>query len=230
VKISGKRPRRDDGDPVGWRSIDNTADYEGPLTPQIATGWLTDEAGISSCGVLVRRHGLRRFSCLGIENLMARDEYVEGISFAIPCREAIGAIQRSGKVVEVGAGTGFWTALIRKAGGDIIATDVATRGRYKQPCGKFAEVRQMTADDAVDQFHDRNVLAVWPCYDKPWAGQMAKRMRSGRHLFLVSEGAGGCVGDDALFDELNHNFELVDEIALPVWPAISDYLSVHRKR
>src|SRR5688572_22451888 len=54
-----------------------------------------------------------------LQRLSLAQEY----SFAIPNEEAITAIAKAGdkKIVEMGAGTGYWAMLLRQAGADVIA-------------------------------------------------------------------------------------------------------------
>lgn len=44
-------------------------------------------------------------------------------AFAVPTSEAIAVLKRYSPVVEVGAGTGYWASLLRKAGADVTALD-----------------------------------------------------------------------------------------------------------
>ena len=195
------------------------------LTAGIARQWLEDELPTSE--VISARHGLRGFS-MGV--FSARSKFIDEIGFAIPCAEAIRAIVAASPLVEIGAGSGFWSALVHKAGGDIIATDAVSGRNYGQSVGHFHQVSDGEGARIVGSYSERNVLMIWPCYRKPWGATVAKAMAEGRLLFLVSEGQGGAVGDDDLFETLDARFDLVDEIEIPQWPGIHDRLTVHRKR
>src|SRR5687767_5522442 len=49
--------------------------------------------------------------------------------FSIPCREAVEALRALERpLVEIGAGSGYWTALLRAAGLDMVATDIESEG------------------------------------------------------------------------------------------------------
>ncbi len=85
----------------------------------------------------------------------------------------------------------------------------------------------MDAAVAVEAHPGRSVLSVWPCYNQGWAAKAVSRMAVGRSLVLVSEGEGGCVGDDALFALLASDFEETNAMRLPQWPGLRDVLTVH---
>lgn len=56
----------------------------------------------------------------GLEN---RSQFVKKCAWAVPNMAAINEIARQGKIVEVGAGTGYWTFLLRQMGVDVVAYD-----------------------------------------------------------------------------------------------------------
>ena len=45
------------------------------------------------------------------------------VGFAVPSQEALDVVAKCSPLIEVGAGTGYWAALLQKAGADIIAYD-----------------------------------------------------------------------------------------------------------
>lgn len=166
---------------------------------------------------------------LTLSRYQHREEVVARFGFAIPCAEALDAIADLSPLVEVGAGTGYWSALLEKRGADIIATDIDTND-YSFAIGSVIDIETLDAVSAVQKYPDRNVLIVWPCYTSTWATECAVAMASGRMLALVSEGSGGCVADDSLFDLLESGFEEVADISLPVWDGMHDRLTIHCKK
>lgn len=206
------------------------------LTADIARSWLSDgvpsrqelEDGYNLHGGLTLLDTASGF----LEVMFARTSFLETIAHAVPCREAIEVCVQHGPIVEVGAGTGFWSALIDAGGGDIIATDVVEQDgmQYALPHGAFHTVERLEASEAVARHPDRNVLCVWPCYGRTWASEMARRMAPGKRLLLVGEMRGGCCADDGLFDVLDHAFEVIERIMLPRWPMIKDSMAVYEKK
>ncbi len=165
---------------------------------------------------------------------MARDVFVRLYGFSVPCAEAVEAIKAIGQpVLEVGAGTGYWSALLAAAGLDVVATDAAEPGAingYRFTTGRCHQVLQHTARDALLAYPRRTVLCSWPCYREPWLSQAIRIMRPGQHLVLIGEGAGGCTGTECLFHQLAADFDEVAHVAIPQWPGLNDRLTVHRKR
>lgn len=158
-----------------------------------------------------------------------REVFVGRYAFALPSAETIAAIsERTTRLVEVGAGTGFWSHLIGSAGVKIVATDAAVQ-ETQQTIGSFAPVLTMEATEAVRAHPDHDVLSVWPSHGSGWLGQAAKAMEPGRLLFYIGEWD-GCTADEATHAYLREAFEPVDVVAIPMFPGIHDALFVMRKR
>lgn len=161
-----------------------------------------------------------------------RREFIKEFGFCIPCREALDVCTSLAPLVEVGAGSGYWTKLLSVRGVDCIATDPAILYPVKQfniPIGKFVVPRPLYGKTAVRQYPNRNVLMVWPNYNETWARQCAKAIRVGRTLITVTESYGGCCADDSFFGVLEQCFVQTNEIELPVFDGIHDRIEVWRK-
>lgn len=162
-----------------------------------------------------------------------RSVFTKTMSFAIPCSEALEKIYSlSRRVVEVGAGTGLWAMLLDAKKVDIIATDIKPReSDYAQQVGSFFPVKRMGAVGAVKAYPDRDVLTVWPCYDKQWSYDVAKAMQAGRLLFYVGEHQGGCTGSGSFHDLIGEpaRFEDLGSVSLPQFSGIHDNLYIYRK-
>ena len=203
------------------------------LTPDIAEQWCSN--GVPSRKFIDNTYKLWGLSeIFGLwENSELRQNFCCSIAFAVPCREAVKTIASAGPVAECGSGTGFWAACIANAGGDIVACDSAKgplSPNYHQPIGRYFTVQHRPAVEFVKANPHRNLLMVWPSYWESWATKAAMALSSGRTLFLVSEGPGGCVADDSLFVYLEQNFSYIEEIRIPQWTGIHDTLDVWKKR
>lgn len=92
------------------------------------------------------------------------------VGFGIPSEEALQVASRYAPLVEVGAGTGYWTAMLRARGADIVAYDLAPpTDNLRNPyfgAGVYAEVRQGDGTtlfkNAALRLHERTLLLVWP--------------------------------------------------------------------
>lgn len=233
---------------TGWAKpmdpIDTPSAPAGIVTPELAWKWLRD--GVPSYEEIKTTYGMLElwdmpsagFSPEALEAYIkgslprykARTEFNREISFAIPCAEAIAMIAQSRLLLEVGAGTGYWAALLAKAGCDVVATDAASGVTgYRQTIGRYHEIRQLKASRAVKVWPERDVLMVWPSYDQSWAAWAARGMDRNRSLYFIGEGRGGCTADDSFFKVLERDFEEVAECDIPQWDGIHDWLRHYRK-
>lgn len=111
-----------------------------------------------------------------------RLKVIDRYGFAIPCTEAINRIECFGPMLEVGAGSGYWSKLVnaRTVSGTMIPTDLGLP--IADGYGKFWDktgIVRMDAVSAVRQWTDRNVFVSWPSCDEGWAARMAKEIQSG---------------------------------------------------
>jgi len=153
-------------------------------------------------------------------------------SFAIPCREAIEALKRLSPLVEIGAGGGYWAAVLQAAGCDVVATDVQASGAtgYGFEVGRWSVIEPLGAVEAVRAFPERNVFCCWPSEGADWAFDAAREMRSGRVLAVIGEGAGGQTATDPFWAYLGEAFEPLETVAIPQFPRTRDVLALCRKR
>ena len=163
---------------------------------------------------------------------LIRNSYIRRWGFAIPCAEAIGWLRRLAPAVEIGAGSGYWTALMTAAGHDMIATDIVAEGKiwHGFMAGSSAAIMGMAADEAVRAYPERDVFCSWPTQDDGWIVAAAEQIRPGRCLALIGEPAGGCTGTPELFACLADNFQHRVRVELPQFPRINDELNFYVKR
>jgi hypothetical protein len=174
---------------------------------------------------------MHRYFERSLDRYKARTAFTTEIAFAIPCAEAIAVIAQSPRIVEVGAGTGYWAALLTQTGCDVVATD-ANQGRtgYRQKIGYHYPVQRLKAVTAVRRHPDRDVLMSWPSYNEGWAVRAARAIAPGRSLYYIGEGSGGCTADDAFFRLMRRDFEEVAECDIPQWDGLHDGLWHYRRR
>jgi hypothetical protein len=149
-------------------------------------------------------------------------------AWAVPTVEALSVIARHGPVVEMGAGTGYWSALLRLRGVDVLAYDIAP-GDNEQAAHMWTEVEPGTPEILGTVSPARNLLLCWPPYDEPMASECLESFR-GRRIIYVGEGDGGCTGDDGFHRKLFDEFTLEQTVSLPQWPGIHDRLGVWARK
>lgn len=165
----------------------------------------------------------------------ARRDLIGRYGFAIPTSRAITQIKKLGPVLEIGSGNGYWAHELRKAGADVVATDLRPdAGLNDYPFQKqWTLVEEFEAVEAVRTFgKGRVLLVVWPCYNESWAYRALKAYREtgGTTLVYVGEGQGGCTADESFFDELGAHWTQDGSKSedLLSWPLIYDEMRVYR--
>lgn len=161
----------------------------------------------------------------------ARAVYVKMFGFSVPCAEAVAALRKLGPLVEIGAGTGYWSAILAANGHDVVATDpVPGRSHYGFNIGAHYPVVQLFGNAAVRHYPERDVLCSWPCSRVTWAMDAARQIAAPRHFAYIGEGRGGQTGDNGLFDLLEAAFDRIATIPLPQFSGCKDRLTIYRRR
>jgi hypothetical protein len=156
-----------------------------------------------------------------------REELVHKYAFAIPNHQAILTIvNTTNKVIEIGAGSGYWAYLLQKAGLDVVAVDNDYRGKdyWKH---KWFPVRN--GDETIlKDYPDHTLFLCWP--EMSGVSSDALANYQGRTLIYVGEGRGGCTANEKFFEELNCNWQHGESVNIPQWPGIHDYLQIYHKQ
>lgn len=154
---------------------------------------------------------------------LARDRY----AYAVPDDAALDAIAACGPIVEIGAGLGYWAALLRARGVDVVAFDDFSWniGAGSPPWTKV----EMGGTSAVRGHGHRALLLCWPPYSHSMA-RHALALYEGGTVIYVGEGEEGCTGDEAFHEKLERHWRVVRAVAIPQLPYVHDRLWVYRRR
>lgn len=184
------------------------------------------------------------------EAYAARREACSRWSWAVPDNRALNAIAGHGRIVEIGAGRGYWARLLSDRGVDIVAYDWCPPGpdnAYHPYEGLWFDVEHGGPERAGDH-PDRTLFLCWP----PMTGMATDALRAyveagGTSVVYVGEGTGGCTGDDEFHGLLGLDpwcprcildyegaecicvdvvCEIVDTVAIPQWDGLHDSLYV----
>jgi hypothetical protein len=156
------------------------------------------------------------------EWLAFKTPIVTRFSWAVPTQQAIGAIARyTSRVIEIGAGSGYWAWLLSQVGVVVIAYDCTS------PPDTWYPVR--VGDESKVLLHrDATLFLCWP----PAGSDMALNALlnyAGEYVIYVGEWLRGNASAE-FFDVLTHVFEEVETICIPQWFMRTDQLSIHRRR
>jgi len=174
-------------------------------------------------------------------------------SYALPDDDLIRRIAGDSPIVEVGAGLGYWSWLLRQAGAEVRATDVRPPAQYYDMRGRLCRTPERRPGRPNEWFEARPawtlveeadaaaaaaaapktaaLLIVWPPYAEGMAAAALRAFR-GAVLWYVGEGRGGACADDAFFDALENDWEQDELHALIRFPGMHDWAQrlVRRRR
>lgn len=156
---------------------------------------------------------------------------VRRYAFAIPNCAALQVLARHAPLIELGAGTGYWTYLLRRRGVDCLAFDLAPPDRTANPHRFGAHTWTAVQQGGIESLSahpQRALFLCWPPLQDPFADR-ALAAYPGSTLVYIGEEQGGRTADDAFFARLRTAWRAVDHAALPTWPGMRDALTVYRR-
>lgn len=168
-----------------------------------------------------------------------RPELSRRYSWGIPNDEAIAAIAEvaAGRgLLEVGAGTGYWAALLRQAGVDVVATDLAPpepelgdeHNLWHAEAPTWIEVERVDAATAAARCDGRVLFLCWP----PSINEMATealRAYTGDTVVYVGEWTNGVTATPAFRELIDAEWALERTIEIPVWWGRDDMVRIYRR-
>jgi hypothetical protein len=196
-----------------------------------APSLLREKAGGNNWGMVLADVGTGHYVFTTHDVFTIRShEFVPLFGFAILDSETVDCLAQFGPLLEIGAGTGYWTYELQKAGVDIIATDIEPTDQNHYKFTKFwVPVEQLDGVAAVEKYPGRSLLIVWPDYTATWSADVLKAYKGDRVIY-VGEGGGGCTACDEFHDYLDEHFILTDELGLYQFSGIHDRLEIWERR
>jgi hypothetical protein len=143
-------------------------------------------------------------------------------AWAVPTEHAIQTVSKyATRVVEIGAGTGYWAWMMRQAGIAVTAFDAG--------CFPFTWDEVGRGDERAVLFYpDHTLFLCWP----PWNSDMAYNALAwhrGDYVVYVGEWMGGCA-NRRFFALLASTFEAIDLVDIPQWCNRDDRLMIFKRR
>lgn len=160
-----------------------------------------------------------------------RRELASLFCWGVPNERALEVLAAHAPLVECGAGMGYWAALLRARGVDVLAFDAAppdksTNEYHRFPRAPWTSVEAEDAAVAARRHSDRTLFLCWPPFDDDRSSYAVLRAYRGDKLVFVGEGATGSV---RFHRELALNWSPEEEVKLPNWPRLRDTLTVYRR-
>ncbi len=161
-------------------------------------------------------------------------------AYAIPNKAAISTITRYGKrIIEIGAGSGYWAWLLDQAGIDVVAYDNDEWGTDEQISdSSFWRERWFDVKSGdhkkVSRHSDRDCLFLcWPIEnvdadcEAPDIGSLLRF--KGRYVAYVGEWKYGCTGTNEFRRAIDHDWTKVERCPIPRWPGMNDRLTIYER-
>lgn len=151
-----------------------------------------------------------------VHDAKQRDAYVRNNAWFILTTENadyLANFLKDKKTLEVGAGTGYMAAHLRKRGvKDYRAVDMWSSGYWTHDIANYGS----ECGDALEVDFDPYdvVVMTWPPMGSDFAHQVVKKMRVGQILIHEGEGIWGCTGSDAFYYYLDDAFERDEEMTM----------------
>lgn len=162
-----------------------------------------------------------------------RRELAAAFSWAIPSPDVIAAIAAYSPLIDCGAGTGYWAALLAAQGADVVAYDLnppdQSANEFHTGGDMWFAVQQADSVEALARHRNRTLIMCWPPYQDDRASYVTLRAYQGSTLVYLGDGADGTSGSVRFHRELGLNWHPVEERALPNWPGLRDRLTIYKR-
>ncbi len=156
-----------------------------------------------------------------------REMAIKEFGFALPCKELLDALWDCQPIVEIGAGSGYMTRLMRNRGIEVVGTDSGTGGYFFQ-LGRYDGLqKRMFGKTAVRRYRDFSVFCSWPSLYHTWFRQALRAMRIGQTAVIIEEDA--CASEDT-WEYRDKSFDLAAGVLIPAWEHMNDRCGVWVKK
>ena len=172
---------------------------------------------------------IRSYDNIIMEENNRRLIFLKKFGFSVPSREALEAISKfvgTDKVLEIGAGIGFWAYLMNLYHINVIATDIGKTGQcYDNFNETWMKLEMIDHKKAMEKYNKEcNVLFMsWPI-DKNNSGAESLRMYLGKKVIYIGECQGGITATDTFFEILRRKYVLKNIVDIPNWIGKHDKL------
>src|SRR5260370_216610 len=150
-----------------------------------------------------------------------RRELASLFSWAIPNTRALEVLAAHAPLVECGAGMGYWSALLRARGVDVLACDAAPPGRsskneyHRAAREPWTRIHKQSSVTAAGRHRERTLVLCCPPYDDDAASYAVLKAYRGDTLVYIGEPDEGATGSVRFHRELRLNRTLGEAVDLP---------------
>jgi hypothetical protein len=159
-----------------------------------------------------------------IEALINRNNFCKTVAWSLPSPDALAKIAEfvgTDTLHDIGAGHGFWSALLAQMGLSVKAYDLFFSGGYTSEDDPFFDVQLVSTPQILRLPDVKAIMLNWPPYNEPMAFRYVSQLEP-KKLVYVGEDYGGCTADDNFFDYVRANYAVKDYVKIPNWYSIHD--------
>lgn len=187
---------------------------------------LLDEYNRATGGKTTLTGNIEAFS----STFSARDKLVKQYAWAVPSDEALARIAKLSPIIEVGAGAGYWAALLQRHGAIVEAFDGEPPKSGENGWGHtvaYFDVQQGDHTALVGSAH-KTLFLCWP----PMTSMALDCLTAfeGKTVVYIGESGGGCTATDEFHEKLEAEFERVEQIDIPQWYGLHDYVGIWNRK
>lgn len=166
-------------------------------------------------------------------------------TWAIPDPKSLDFVAKwsNGKLIEIGAGAGYWAWQLSMRDVNVLAYDVRPPHMFidngyhspydestRKPLGELREIFFDVRKGAISKLSgkpDRTLFLCWP----PMTGMAVNALRRyrGNRIIYIGEDSGGCTANDDFFGELSRNWKEVGRHNIKRWNYINDRIEVYER-
>jgi hypothetical protein len=152
----------------------------------------------------------------------ARFALTHKYAWAVPNAEALATIAEQGKIVEAGAGSGYWSSLLRKMDVDVVAfdqhgSDLSANAYHKNGVKAWTDIVKGNAQ-SVSAHGDRALFMSWPPANTPFAHDVLSHYKGDKFVYVGHAGDGeGVNGEARFFNLLAKKWKEVKTVEIPRW-------------
>jgi hypothetical protein len=163
-----------------------------------------------------------------VDMYFLRDQFVKRFGFMLPCAEVLDELQKAKLVVEIGAGTGYMTRILRNRGINVIGSDPQLAYHHVLDHALHDD-KQVIAQGKtmVRRYPDATIFCSWPSLGDTWYRQALKAMRVGQRIVSVMEDS--CAEQTAR-DYFGDCFDIEKLIDIPTFEFMNDFVYVAVKK
>ena len=176
----------------------------------------------------------------GVNGTLYRYQLVPNFGYCIPDYESFSRLsniirQNNIKsVLSIGAGVGFIEKTINIVIGHEIVTATDPQLSHNTDVNnvnKWMDIEKITHTEALDKFNPDCVMMVWPsmedwCYETV---ELAREKKINYIIYIGETGGLPCTGTTEMLEELDTNWNQINDLYYKNFPGLNDYISVYRR-